>query len=55
MKRPYTRAELLQKVKKKMVATSRGLDWCNNSEFSINSPQDKCTTVIQEETISFYE
>jgi hypothetical protein len=60
MKRPYTRAELLQKVKKKMTASSRGLTWCwsNTADTTLDlddTADTTCTTTIQWEEISFYK
>lgn len=55
MKRPYTRAELLQKVKRKMFSVSRGLDWCAPStDINVTNPDPDCTTTINGEHITFY-
>jgi hypothetical protein len=36
MERPYTRAELLEKVKKKSSLLNRQDKWCNENQIDVN-------------------
>ncbi len=55
MSQPYTRAELIKRVKKKVFSASRGLDWCTDASVNITNPDPNCTITIEEEQISFYD
>lgn len=56
MERPYTRAELLEKVKKKSSLLNRQDKWCNENQIDVNFEDFwDCTFEIEWETVTFIE
>lgn len=53
LKRPYTRAGLLENVKKKIFEINRQDMWCAPGVMNVNYENDRCTFTVEWETITF--
>lgn len=53
LERPYTRAGLLENVKKKIFEINRQDRWCTTDSIDVNYENDDCTYVVEWETITF--
>jgi hypothetical protein len=47
LERPYTRAGLLENVKKKIFEINRQDRWCTTDSIDVNYENDDCTYVVE--------